>query len=89
MLNQQIMTGIALYEPIATRKRAAYWSLLLLWTEMRMPKPVMAMQIGIMVNAKRCFVKSEKVAMTMAKAKAQAQGGTLCSWVSIGEYLTG
>lgn len=44
-----------------------------------MAKPVMATQIGIMVKAKRCFARSEKVATTMEKAKAQAQGGTLWS----------
>lgn len=53
-----------------------------------MVKPVMATQIGIIVKAKRCLARSEKVATIMEKAKAQTQGGTLCSWVSIGEYLS-
>ena len=48
-----------------------------------MANPVMAMNMGIRVKAKRCLVLSEKKAMTMAKTKAHAHGGTLCSWVPI------
>ena len=39
----------------------------------------MAMAIGMMVKTKRCLDKSEQKAMIMAKPKAQAHGGTLCS----------
>ncbi len=43
---------------------------------MRIENPVMATQIGKMVNANRCLLKSEQVAIIMANTKAHAQGGT-------------
>ena len=83
VLNQQTITGIALYAPIAARKRAEYWVLTWLWTVKRMAKPEMAMQIGIIVKRKRCLTLSEIVAMIIAKVKEAAQGGTERSWVWI------
>ena len=44
-----------------------------------MAKPVMAMAMGISVKRKRCLVLSEMYAINIAKPKAAAQGGTLCS----------
>ena len=41
-----------------------------------MAKPVIEMQIGMMVNRKRCRRKSENVATTILKTKAAAHGGT-------------
>jgi len=81
VLNQQTITGIALYAPIAARKRAAYWILMLLWTVKRMAKPETATQIGIIVKRKRCLALSEIVATIIAKVKEAAQGGTERSWV--------
>ena len=44
-----------------------------------MAKPVMAMAMGISVKRKRCLVLSEMYAISIAKPKAAAHGGTLCS----------
>lgn len=71
---------------MATRNKPAYFTFTLSWTEIRMLKPVMAMEMGMSVNAKRWRVKSEQKAMIMAKPNAHAQGGTLCSCVWMGEY---
>ena len=46
---------------------------------MSMAKPVMLMQIGTMVNIKRCLVASEQKATNMLNANAAAHGGTECS----------
>lgn len=50
-----------------------------------MPKPTAASEMGAMVNAKRCLVKSEHVAIIMEKTKAHAHGGTENNCVRIGE----
>jgi hypothetical protein len=57
-----------------------------LWTVRRMIKPAMETQIGKMAKRKRCLRRSEKIAISIAKAKAATQGGTECNWVPIGEY---
>lgn len=80
------MTGMALYEPMATRKSAAYCVCGLLCTVRSIANPEMATEIGIRVKANRCLALSEKNATIIAKTKAHAHGGTLCSWVPIGVY---
>lgn len=45
----------------------------------------MATEMGMIVNKKRCFVKSEQNATIIAKPKAATHGGTLWSCVSMGE----
>src|SRR5437667_3135403 len=86
MVNQHTITGMALKQPMTTRKSAAYWSFGRRCTVRRMAKPVMDTQMGIRVKRKRCLRRSERVATSIAKTKAQAQGGTEWSWVPIGVY---
>lgn len=64
---------------MATRNKAAYWTLLLSWTVMRIAKAEMAMQMPNTMNPKRWRLMSEKVAMSIDQPKAAAQGGTECS----------
>lgn len=70
------MIGMVVYAPIATKKRAAYWRCLLLWTEMRIAKPVIQTANENIANPNLCRVLSEKYAMIIQKTKAQAHGGT-------------
>lgn len=42
---------------------------------MRIPRPAIEINIGIMVNKKRCLNLSDKYAMHMENANAAAQGG--------------
>ena len=48
-----------------------------------MVKTAIDIAIGIKVNRKRCFRRSEKRAMTSAKANDAAHGGTECSCLPI------
>ena len=86
VLNQQTIIGIAEYVPIAARKSAAYWSFVLSWTMSKIRKPVMETAVGRSTKTKRCRKWSDANAVSMASAKAQAQGGTESSCVRIWPY---
>lgn len=79
MLNQHTITGMAEYAPMAVRNKAPYCSGRLSCTDMRMARPEMEMQMGMMVNKKRWRAASLAIATTMENTKAAAQGGTVCS----------
>ena len=83
MPNQHKTIGIAVYVPIAARKRAPYCKLVLSCTTKRMAKPEIDTQTEIIINRKRCARWSEMAATIMPTTKAQAYGGTdrSCVWM--------
>ena len=80
------MIGMAEYVPIAARKSAAYCRCLLSCTTRRMMKPVRETAVVARMKTKRIRSQSENVALSIASANAQAQGGTENRCVRIAPY---